>query len=86
MNTRKAGYLGGGVGLAVGFFLGLFWNRFVEELTGNVIREGFGTDARNALGKAFLGAVIGLIGGKLLLEHLTRQKNSKEDKEDANVS
>jgi hypothetical protein len=62
------------LGLLLGLILRLCWDAALEGLTGDVVRRGFGTDLRNALCKAFFGAAVGLVGGRLLGTYVARRR------------
>jgi hypothetical protein len=71
--ARKAGCLLGTIGLIAGLLIGFLFDAMMEPVTGRV-RRGFGTDLGAAMIKAYVGGVIGLVGGQLLAMYLNRRR------------
>src|SRR5262245_57240164 len=78
--SRKGGCLFGTIGLVLGFVAGFFFDAVIDPSA----RHGFGTDMRNALIKAFVGGVAGLVGGQFLGAYLSGKKGEYNDEPIAN--
>ena len=74
-NGRNAGCIYGMIGLVLGLVIGFLFDAIWESTTGEVVRRGFSTDTRAALLKAFIGGVIGLVGGQLVGRYLARKRD-----------
>jgi hypothetical protein len=73
--ARKAGCIVGTIGLIVGLVIGFFFN----EVMGIRARGAWSSAIRLALIEAFIGGVVGLVGGQLLGAYLSRRRYEGDD-------